>query len=350
MKEKLQELRKKTNQSGLWLTTLFYLLLIGIFVFAHNLTALNILWLLPIMGWVQYYVVISGHEAVHRTLTPNPVLNEFLGVFGQALVGVNFTAYRLQHFDHHRVTDFHNDPDSHIYYGVITKKAGLQRFLWLTLGTFWEIIVKIHQKGSGGYGTERDIKPKIQRNMKRDSLLVIVTQVSLMGICYWSIGGVDFLHVFCESLFQNIPLAGWMVLAVDIVSSYILLWIVPLFAFTVFLNRCRIVIEHGLALQMVDQMEDFAGLRIPTVEILPNVVERWIFAPYQFNFHCSHHCYMAVPHYNLKELHNVLKSRQNPGFLYVEGGYIQALWKVIHHPKTEFALPKQGMDPAQITE
>ena len=32
------------------------------------------------------------------------------------------------------------------------------------------------------------------------------------------------------------------------ILGYALFWIVPLFGVTVFLNRCRIVIEHGLPL------------------------------------------------------------------------------------------------------
>ena len=65
------------------------------------------------MGVLQYRVVISGHEAVHSTLAYPKPLNEALGVAGQSLVGVNFTAYRLQHLDHHRVRTRSDDPDGH---------------------------------------------------------------------------------------------------------------------------------------------------------------------------------------------------------------------------------------------
>ena len=36
-------------------------------------------------------------RAFHKTLCPNKSLNEGVEVIGQAMIGVNFTAYRLQH-------------------------------------------------------------------------------------------------------------------------------------------------------------------------------------------------------------------------------------------------------------
>merc|ERR1712167_172877 len=106
------------------------------------------------MGIVQYYIVISGHEAVHSTLCYPKQLNDFFGVVGQAMVGVNFTAYRQQHLDHHRCRSYNDDPDGHIYTSVMFTPAGWKRWLTLIFGMFLEILIKIRQKGSGGYGTE----------------------------------------------------------------------------------------------------------------------------------------------------------------------------------------------------
>ena len=331
LKDELEKLRKDTNFSGLWITILFYTLLCVAFGLFAWLSAIHWIWLIPCMGWIQYYIVISGHEAVHKTLCPQDGLNEFLGVVGQALVGVNFTAYRLQHMDHHRCPSHHTDPDAHIYHGVLNKPAGLYRFMWLTVGTFVEILVKIKQKGSGGYGTKRDIKPEIQRKSRRDSLLVVGSQLALMGLSYFVIGHSPIVQDSVGYVFS----AGILSTLVGVVLSYAVVWIIPLFAVTVFLNRCRIVIEHGLALAIVQEKTDFAGMRIPTVEIVPNTLEKWIFAPFSFNYHCSHHCYMGVPHYNLPKLHALLQETNSPGFLCVQGGYLQALWRVVFVEYTE---------------
>ena len=275
------------------------------------------------MGVVQYYIVISGHEAVHRTLCASKKLNEFFGVVGQAMVGVNFTAYRLQHIDHHRCASFQEDPDAHIYMKVMSIDAGWKRFFYLVFGTFIEILIKIRQKGSGGYGTERDIKEYTKKNMKRDSILVVFAQFSLMLAAYFCLDGLPLKGVF--------PL--WMEVGAGLVWSYALLWIVPLFCVTVFLNRCRIVIEHGLALRIAEKTKDFGGPRIPTIDVVPNAFERRVFAPFLFNYHCAHHLFMGVPHYQLPKLHRILRDNQFEGHHKIEGGYIRALFRAMKEEK-----------------
>ena len=96
------------------------------------------------------------------------------------------------------------------------------------------------------------------------------------------------------------------------------------------LNRCRIVVEHGLALQMLSELEETSqkrskGPRIPTVDIVPSALERFLFAPFLFNYHCSHHLFMAVPHYNLPKLHKLLIEHQHQGHYTLPGGYVGAL-------------------------
>ena len=97
-----------------------------------------------------------------------------------------------------------------------------------------------------------------------------------------------------------------------------------------FFNRCRIVIEHGHALQMARTMEErFGGPRIPTVDIIANPIERRIFAPFLFNYHCCHHLFMSVPHYNLPKLYSCLKRREYDGHHELSEGYVAALKTVI---------------------
>ena len=337
MQEELKQLRSSQQWDGIYIIALFACLWCLVTVGYATMDRLHLFWLIPVMGWVQYYIVISGHEAVHKTLCPSKSLNEFVGILGQAMVGVNFTAYRLQHIDHHRAPTYETDPDAHIYMGVLKQSPGVKRFVWLTLGTFIEILIKIRQKGVEGYGTKRNIKPLIQQSMRRDSVLVILCQLMWMGLA-WSL--LDLRELWSASMVSMFDEYGWLgfgiQLGCELVASYALYWTIPLFFVTVFLNRCRIVIEHGLALALVDNISTFNGPRIPTVEVHPSKLEQWIFSPFMFNFHGSHHAYMTVPFYNLPKLNALMKERfpledNAMGFIEYPFGYLRALWLVVNH-------------------
>ena len=322
LREEIAKLRQEERNISFLPLFLTYFCLVCLFFASWRLEAIHFVWMIPIMGVLQYYIVISGHEAVHKTLCYPKVWNEFFGVLGQALVGVNFTAYRLQHIDHHQAKTHLQDPDSHIYMRVMRVRKGWRRFVYLTFGTLIEIVIKIRQKGSGGYGTDRKIKPKIRKNMKRDSLLVILAQLAIMGLSYVCLGGLPFSTGF-----------SWLDVGFGLVWCYAWMWIVPLFGITVFLNRCRIVIEHGLALQIHGEQDE--SIRIPTIDILSHPVERFFFAPFLFNYHCAHHLFMSVPHYNLPKLHALLEERQHKGYHHIRGGYVKALVRAMNTPKIE---------------
>ena len=280
----------------------------------------HLLWTLPLMGILQYRIVISGHEAVHQTLVWPRALNEALGVFGQALVGVNFAAYRIQHMDHHKVRTRADDPDGHIYGWVVEAAPGARRLAVLLFGTFVEIVIKIYQKGTGGIGNKDTHSATVSSAKRRHTLYVIGAQLSLIAICWAT--------------------TGWF-------WGYLVMWIAPLFIVAVFLNRCRIVVEHGLA-QLIAQrlpggFQEFGGLRIPTVDIVPLRVEGWLFAPFRFNYHCCHHLFMAVPHYNLPALRDLLREHQYSGYHEVHGSYLQALVRCIQDDTTASpAAPAQS--------
>ena len=152
--------------------------------------------------------------------------------------------------------------------GVIQKKKGLHRFLFLTFGTLIEIFVKIRQKGSGGFGSDkRKLSENIRSGMNRDSKLVVIAQIIIMlltqQIC---LQYIDFYNNQYPTFENNIVQNNWYInirlivegslgnlyplfsIIFSAILGYALFWIVPLFGVTVFLNRCRIVIEHGLTI------------------------------------------------------------------------------------------------------
>lgn len=280
-----------------------------------------LLW--PLIGWLQYRIVISGHEAVHKTLCYPEALNEFFGVAGQALVGVNFAAYRLQHMDHHRAPTENEDPDAHIYMGIINTPKGIRRTLWWTLGTAVEILIKIRQKGTGGYGTKREISAKVARDKKLHTLLVFAFQLAILIA-----SGFGLAHMVDVDLVEMVGKGwiGWAHILIGLPAGYLLFWFGPLSLFAVFLNRCRILIEHGLPIAMAREMpEGWGGRRIPTVDIVPGRLEQELFAPFAFNYHCVHHLYMAIPHYNLAKARQLCREYGVDGYHELEGSYLTAL-------------------------
>ena len=250
--EKIAELRREKKNSALNILFFTYISIPILWLCMTHSTVIQYpillfpLWFL--FGVAQYYVVISGHEAVHKTLCYPIERNEFWGIFGQALVGVNFTAYRQQHIDHHKSSSYTEDPDAHIYMGVIQKKKGLHRFLFLTFGTLIEIFVKIRQKGSGGFGSDkRKLSENIRSGMNRDSKLVVIAQIIIMlltqQIC---LQYIDFYNHQYPTFENNIVQNNWYInmrllvegslgnlypmfsIVFSAILGYALFWIVPL--------------------------------------------------------------------------------------------------------------------------
>ena len=65
------------------------------------------------------------------------------------------------------------------------------------------------------------------------------------------------------------------------------------------------------------------------MELLVVLLGELIFAPFLFNYHCCHHLYMTVPHYNLPRLRALLIRHEVPGYVQVDGGYLAAVLRVM---------------------
>ena len=98
--------------------------------------------------------------------------------------------------------------------------------------TIVEILIKIRQKGIEGYGTERQIKPEIQRKMRRDSLLVIGMQLCIM-LTGWMLltqnGLFGDLWMMVGLTKQSELWHSLLLMAVELVLSYAIVWTIPLF-------------------------------------------------------------------------------------------------------------------------
>ena len=297
---RLRVLRQDLRNSSLPGLAAAYAAIVGMLLstlWVRELWWFAVLWI-P-MGLLQYRVVLSGHEAVHKTLCHPLALNEFLGVVGQALVGVNFASYRVQHLEHHKSTSVETDPDGHIYGNIIRAPRGLRRWLTYTLGTLVELVVKIGQKGIASVGGRKEVTAESVAASHRHSVYVVLTQLGLVGLC-WSLTGLFY--------------------------GYALLWVGPLFTVAVFLNRSRILVEHGLPL-----LRGVPPCRrgIPTVDVVVPWWQAAIFSPFSFNYHCCHHLYMTVPHHNLPQLRQLLRDFAVPDYYEEESSYFACIRKAM---------------------
>ena len=81
--EHIKSLRQNQDNRSLVSLGFVYVLLFLVWFGFANLSVGSWLILIPAMGIVQYYIVISGHEAVHKTLCAHTKTNEFFGVFAR---------------------------------------------------------------------------------------------------------------------------------------------------------------------------------------------------------------------------------------------------------------------------
>ena len=65
-----------------------------------------------------------------------------------------------------------------------------------------------------------------------------------------------------------------------------------------------------------------------TFDLRSNPLERFIIAPFLFNFHGSHHSSPSVPHYNNPRLAALLAESGRP-VVRVEGSYLGTLLRIL---------------------
>ncbi|HEX7896552.1 MAG TPA: fatty acid desaturase [Planctomycetota bacterium] len=238
------------------------------------------------IGVLQYRLIMACHEAVHRTLFFPAWLNEAAGVLCGSLVGLHLTRYRSQHLAHHDAPALSADPDAYIYEPVLRARPGVRRAAVWFFGAVPELFEKFRQKSAGGGSLPL-------------SLAILAAQGALLGACaLW--------------------LKWWY---------YPVFWAAPLVTIALFLNRTRVIVEHGWAHLRVapDALPDAPVL---TFDLRSNPLERFIIAPFLFNFHGAHHSSPSVPHYNNPRLAALLAESGRP-VVRVEGSYLGTLLRIL---------------------
>ncbi|MDJ0902946.1 MAG: fatty acid desaturase [Xenococcus sp. MO_188.B8] len=253
-----------------------------------------------VVGVMQYRVVMSVHEASHKTLFFPERLNEWVGVLHASMVGVTFIRYRQQHNAHHRAGKMDKDPDAYIYQPILLAHPGWRRVgVWI-FGVFPEILEKFLQKGVGESSNSRN-----NGTVRKHSLCVLLMQCVLL-------------------VTLSLALGWW---------AYFVLWLAPLLTIAVFLNRTRVTIEHGLPqYQQLIVKGSSAEVNTDTIDILTNPVDRFIFAPFAFNYHYTHHRIPSVPHYSNHQLSAFFDQYDEHSTYRVRTSYPALLIKLLWSP------------------
>ena len=256
------------------------------------------------IGCMQYRLVMSTHEAVHKNLFFPVGLNEFFGVFHSAVVGISFFNYRKTHLEHHKnPQSIDEDIDSYIYRPLLETKPGFPRLFLLVFGVVKDIAVKIMRKLRGA----RRADPKAPVTPNPTSLPMQMVPILLCQ------AGMFSLFSFYTQWWH-----------------YFAFWVAPVLLIALSLDRARTFLEHGFQYIFSNQTwESFKEAPQSTIDVDTNPIERFFFAPYGFAYHQAHHTYLTVPFYNLPKLANLLEQNEKSYYKRVHGSYLTILMKMI---------------------
>lgn len=210
----------------------------------------------------QHSLLIQMHDAAHKRLSKNRIVNELVGeLFCAWPMFFRMAAYRDNHKIHHKHANTALDPDFRPGRFPKTQKEILKMLLRdvTALNT-------VEQLG------------ELKRLKKPTTKKVLVLRVLFFGA---TIAAVTALGL-------------WKI--------YLLYWIVPLFTWLKVVLRMRAIADHA---GVHDQPHPF-----DTRTVIPNLFDRIFLAPRNCSYHLGHHLYSTVPWYNLKKLHVDLMANQ----------------------------------------
>ena len=250
-----------------------------------------------LMGRAHAQFASLMHEAAHRLLFRNRMLNDFVGRW---LIGylafTNTDAYRRVHMAHHREEFGPNEPDIALYANYPVSAASWRRKL------------------------VRDAEGRTGLRLLRDQLRGARSEVAVVRQTLFKI-----LAVQAVLIVGAIVTGYWWV--------YPLFWLLPYLTVWRVINRLRSVAEHGGLMASDDR-------RIATHSVKQHWTARFFLVPFNIGFHLAHHVDAGVPFRNLPKYHQMLV---NSSYVTVGGnggnggndrGYqypnYRSLWTALH--------------------
>lgn len=221
----------------------------------------------------QHGLATLMHDGAHHLLYRNRKLNDVVSdIFLAFPLFVSTRLYRRHHLVHHRQLNTTADPDLDVVSVLRTPRD----WAMITIGDLTGInLVKV--VGTAG---EFSVLALIGRGARDTRAWLGRAQIAGFG-------------VFVASLVTVLVITGtwWL---------YLMLWLVPSLTVLNFIFRVRSIAEH-VACTNSDELD-------ASRTVLANVLELWLFAPCNINYHLEHHLFPGVPHYNLRRLRRQLAS------------------------------------------
>ena len=263
---------------------------------------LTILLALALIGGRQLGCAVLMHEASHRALLSNRRLNDWVGNWLCAYpVWSDIDRYRPCHLKHHARTGTELDPDLGLVTPFPVTKSSLRRKIFrdLTGQTGLKIAVASFKRTFGRAAAE-----PAARNA---AIGVVVTNLVLL--------------VLVSALAH---------------PALYLLWVAAWLTTNQLITRIRAIAEHALT---PDAEEPFGRTRTT----LPSWWERVFIAPNGVNYHMEHHLLITVPHYKLRRMHELLRSRGLIGEGCIAHSYAEILRNAASRP--EGSAPEHAYRP-----
>lgn len=362
MQRRINALRATDNITNWFYLAREYLLLgtiVGLTIcFYWNQAAwgLSWAWNVPVtfvavvlIGAGQHRLTNLSHEASHYMLFRNRLLNELVSDWFTMYPMLSCTHhYRLQHLAHHQfVNDPERDPDisqmtesGHRYHYPMTPRqfvweCVIKQLLWFPkLIRYIRVRAKYNATGEGK-GPYQSKGPR-SKALVRVGILYILSLVGALTGLVWhgdpvllavvpptmlAVALTIFIlapdRLYLKSLIKpDIPPRWMTVMRITYLTLlftslawlthltdkpwwlyYFVLWLVPILTTFSFFMILRQVVQHGNAGQ-----DRFTNTRIFHVGRL---IQLAVF-PLGMDWHLPHHMFPLVPHYRLRELHELL--------------------------------------------
>lgn len=361
LKAELQRLRRVDNLTNWYYlarTYLYLALVIGLAVWGFEaIRAGNVptVFAIPIalvaivlVGAGQHQLTGLAHEGSHHILFKHRILNDLASDLLTMFPLFSTTyLYRLQHLAHHQfVNDPDKDPDvsqlrtsGHWLNFPVTPR----QFLGMLVKQMWPVnlirFMRIRAKYNAT-GTEHNPYFRKGQKLARTAVRIgvvytlallatlttlfytaEVSMLILVPAAMWAVASLIFwrlpadkyiqtrLHPVIPSRYMTILRIGFIttvfttltvvthVTGAPAVLYYVILWVVPIFTSFAFFMILRQLVQHGNADQgwITNSRSLFVG-RFINFAVFPMGQE----------YHLPHHMFATVPHYRLKQLHDLL--------------------------------------------
>ena len=225
------------------------------------------------------------HDAAHYRAYENRQLNDLIGEILALPTSASMAGYRNTHFAHHRELNSEKDPDWQRNVGLKEFEFPAPRASVLMYFAQYLAGLKI---GAALFG--------FHKNKETRDVPAAVARARLV--------------YFAGLLAASIALGFWKLV--------LLYWIVPLLTVFLAIRYLRNVAEH-YAVEHENVLNESRTVLAPFWEL-------WLIAPWGLNYHLEHHLFPSVPCFRLKELHELLMTRQPyPEIAHVTHGYFSGV-------------------------